>query len=73
MSMLDTATLFPAPESTHELDPTDLKRAWHKRDELVHQLNVLAEQLRTAYRHELDILQEHTDRRHDIEHARHQK
>lgn len=73
MTTLDTATLFPSPESSHELNASDLERAWRTRDELIKQLHVLAEQLRTSYRHELDVLQEHTDRRHGIEHARHPK
>ena len=70
MAIIDTATLFPAPESSHDLDATDLERAWRKRDELVHQLHTLSEQLRIAYRHELDVLQAHTNRRHEIEHGK---
>lgn len=70
MSILDTATLFPAPESSHDLDATDLERAWRKRDKLVNQLHVFSEQLRVAYRHELDTLQVHTNRRHEIEHGK---
>lgn len=70
MATFDTTTLFPDPESSHNLDTTDLERAWRKRDELVNQLHVLSEQLRIAYRHDLDVLQAHTNRRREIEHGK---
>ena len=63
MTTLDTVTLFPAPESTHDLDAADLERAWRKRDGIVHQLHAHAEQLQVEYRTELNKLQSHTIQR----------
>lgn len=70
MTTIDTATIFPAPEMSHDLDATDLERAWRTRDELIKRLHEAAEEFRGIYRQELDALQDHTNRRREIEHGK---
>ena len=60
--MIDTATMFPAPEASHDLNATDLERAWRMRDRLIKRLHVTAEELRDFYCLELDALHDHTIR-----------
>lgn len=67
MTTLDTALLFPAPDSKHDLDADDEKRAWGRRDDHVKRLHEFAQELRAIYLQELDKLQEHTLRRREIE------